>query len=847
MAYTAKSRIVVTIDEVSDDPFDSTKRRAVATLSNNLVECNWKNRPADGGMVEAEIKVRAKRGTALRDRIETGNIGLVTIYRTNHKTRLPKVSGNIIPFLDYDSNSDAYLMFQGMADNPEADPASDVVSFRVRGLGKWLEDVEYTGSFQDESIIEIVNTVLTEVIARDNQPFKAMSIDSTVITAGVPTKYHPLHKRLVGLREYKDAPISKIFRDLQDEAGGKSVVAWGARCRTTTDEFATVYFRSWNGKPWTPEYQIDDQDLEEAAHIPTFRTLDYSWRIDTSTIKNSVTVYGAKTSNGLDNFSGSSEVATSVKEHGRRHETIVNEDLPTEEACLEYAAAWLQENSARKIVVDATWSDKQTLKNSRRVGGGTAAVPRDPVYYLNLMNRPVHILGTTGNAGLVNGDFAEYGGINCTPSAVQLSKVTSGDVPHILIDTTKAPFYGGAWNASDEYGHPNKDLTWAQQGSTRSLLWGIRYGITDPTAALDGRVIAEWSKRLRLKIKQSGGATANYGFTIETWRGAGTGWVDELTSTEEGASYGGPAEVIPNTHGSTGAGAKVYLEIQGNASVYPRVALWASSVYPWRTLLAATNASQVVWGASTSHLQYAHLAANQIEDFIILGCGTQSDGVTPEPTTSGNWEIYGMQCDDGLWHSGDGVFKYGNGLNAEGITNSGTGAYDAAKSFIALSTFRHVPRVQYEGSLLMDLEPVISATISPLSGADEERYFVRWSRSPLGTYDGASLDGMHAVLVNPQSGDGLLNGEDVTTAADVAADEGIRNRNWRLGASGNNRRRLGDGITIYPYAVEYKSNGEHSPLGIRIRGGTASDTITGTTEAILDRIEQAERKSTEAL
>ena len=845
MAYTAKSRIVVTLDAPSSDPFDSTKRQAVAHISANLVKCDFKYRPADGGMVEASIEVRAKRDTALRERLESGAVGLVSIYRGNHKTRLPKVSGSIIPFLDWDTNSGAYLLFQGMLDNPKIDPSSDVVAFNVRGLGKWLEDVEYTGSFQDESIIDIANTVLTEVIARDNQPFKAMSISSTTITAGVPNVHHALHKRLVGLREYKDAPVSKILRELQDEAGGKSVVAWGARCRDTTDEFAAVYFRAWVGDKWNPAFQNDEEDLDEAAHIPKLRTAKQNWRIDTSAIKNSVTVYGAKTANGLDNFSGSSEVAVSVKEHGRRHETVINEDLPTEEACLEYAAAWLQENSARKIVVDAEWLDDQTLQHSRREGGGADAVPRDPVYYLKLMNRPLHFLESGDGFGNVNGDAAPYAGINCVPSAVQLTKVGSGDVPHIYIDTTKAPFYGGAWNASDEYGHPNKDLTWATQGSTRSLIWGIRYGITDSTAALDGRVLVEWSKRLRLKLKQSGGATANYGFTIESWRGAGTGWVDELTSTEEGAAYG-ITEVIPNTHGATGAGAMVYFEIQGNTSTYPRCALWSSSSYPWRTLLAGTNASKVRWGASTSHLQYAHLAGNQVEDFILLGCGTQSDGVTPDAATSGNWEIYGIQCDDGLYHSGDQVFKYGNGMNAEGITNWGTGAYDANESFIAQSLFRHLPRSQYEGSLLMKMEPVISSTITPQTGDDEERYFMRWGRAPLGTYEGFELDGLHAELMNAQSGDGLLNGSDVTTAADVEVDQGIRQRNWRLGA-GARRRRLGEGITVYPYAVEFSSAGEHSPLKIKVRGGTASDSIANSTEAILERIDQNERKATEAL
>ena len=49
------------------------------------------------------------------------------------------------------------------------------------------------------------------------------------------------------------------------------------------------------------------------------------------------------------------------------------------------------------------------------------------------------------------------------------------------------------------------------------------------------------------------------------------------------------------------------------------------------------------------------------------------------------------------------------------------------------------------------------------------------------------------------------------------------------------------------FRVEFDFNGEHSPLGIKVKGGTSADTLTGSTETLLARLEQAERGTTESL
>lgn len=844
--YNPKSRIVIMLDEPSDDPFDSTKRRSLGAFSANIISCDWKYKPSNGGMIDAKVKMRVKRGTDLRERFDTSQVGLATIYRGNHLTELPILSGYVDSDADFTTNERSYLLFQGMVENPESDSTSDIVSFKIRGFGKSIGDIEYTGTFTNESIGDIFTTVMTEVIARDNQPIKSFVTEDMTITANVPDSRHVLHRIMLGEREYKNASVKKILKDLQEAAGGKGSVTFGVRCGATSDSFGEAYLLEWRGKQWTPSFQIDEDDLDEVAHVPKSRLTDYELKVDTSNIKNSVTVYGAELDNGQDNYVASSEVLVSVKEHGRRHAVVVNTDLTSESACLEYAAAWLQENSARELSVDFNWSDLQTLKDSRRIGAGTSAVPRDMVHYLRDMNSIVHVLDSTNDHSLYYGDESQNVGINAMPMAVNLQEVNVGAPPLLKIDTTKAPWSGSAehWTGAAIFGHPHPDVVYANNFSVnRSMLWTVGYGFPS-TANMHGKVLVEWSKTMRLRFSQSGGAGANYGIGIETWR-SGSGWVNEQASTEEGAAHG-VFEVIPATHGESAGGAKIYFELSGKTSTYPIAKLWSNYVYPWRTLLASANASQVLFGTATGHIQYAHLTG-QTADFIALGCGTTSDGTTFISASSGDLEIYGMRCDDGLFNTVSASyseFEYG-GRNAEGITDTTTGAYDSEKSFIGKACLKFTPQIEDESSLIMFFEPSIMKVID-----GNERYHVRWSRALLNVveeYDGHSLDGFHAELTDANSGDGLTVGDDVASSTDAEILTGVRSRPWRLGATGAYRKQLGDGVAVLPYQVNFKYNGEHSPLSIKVSGGTPADSIVGSTDELLERIEASETTTTKSL
>ena len=844
--YNPKSRIVIMLDEPSDDPFDSTKRRSLGAFSANIISCDWKYKPSNGGMIDAKIKMRVKRGTDLRERFDTSQVGLATIYRGNHLTELP-ISGSYIGITaDFDTNERSYLMFQGMVENPESDSTSDIVEFKIRGFGKSLGDIEYTGTFTNASIGDIFTTVMTEVIARDNQPIKSFVTEDMTITSNVPDSRHVLHRILVGEREYKNASVKKILKDLQEAAGGRGAVTFGVRCGATSDSFGEAYLLEWRGKQWTPSYQLDEDDLDEVSHVPKSRLTDYQLKVDTSNIKNSVTVYGAELDNSQDNYVASSEVLVSVKEHGRRHAVVVNTDLTSESACLEYAAAWLQENSARELSVDFEWSDLQTLKDSRRIGAGTDAVPRDMVHYLRDMNSVVHVLDSTNDHSLFYETSSQNVGINSMPMAVQLSKVGTSPPPIIKIDTTKAPWYGSAeaWTGSAIFGHPNPSVVYANNFSVnRSMLWSVGYGFVS-TANMHGKILVEWSRTMRLRISQSGGAGTNYGFIIETWR-SGTGWVSEQTSTEEGAAHG-VRQDLPYTHGQTDGGARVYLEVSGKNSTYPLVKMWSNYVYPWRTLLSSANNSQTSFGTATGHVQYAHLT-NQINDFIALGGGTDAGGVDFTANFSGDLEIYYMRCDDGYLNNASASyseFEYG-GRNAEGITNTTTGAYDSEKSFLGKACLKMTPQIEDESSLLMFFEPSIMKVID-----GNERYHVRWSRALLNVveeYDGHSYDGFHAELFNANSGDGLKVGDYVTSSSGAESQSGVRSRPWRLGATGAYRKQLGDGVSVLPYQIGFKYNGEHSPLSIKVSGGTPADSIVGSTDELLERIEASETTTTKSL
>ena len=843
----ARSRLVVTIDKASEDTFDTSNRKVLAHLGENLIDVEFKYRPAQGGMMEAKVSCIAKRGSDLRDSIASGRLGLVSIYRTNHKTVLPQSGGYVDTPSDFDTNQKSYLLFQGIAENPEVDTTSDVAEFRVRGLGKWLKDIEYTGTFTNQSVGQIFTTVMTEVIARSNQPIKAYALDDISLTGTTPDKYTPLHRIVTGEVEYTDASVEKILKDLQDFAGGKGVVAYGVRCRSNSDNLGEAYLEAWQGDSWTPEFQADESALEDACHVAKKRTTNYQWSVDTSGIKNSVTVVGAKSEDAQQNFEGKGEVGVSVKEFGRRHAVVIEDSLESNEACTDYAAAWLQENSVKKVNVELEWSDEQTLKDSRRAGAGTNAVPRDAVHFLRDMSHSVHLLDANIGEGshVPDGTGSPYCGINEYPAAVELSKVSSGSVPHIIIDTSQAPHHNTSWSSTSVVGHPNKKLEYTNQYSTdRSMIYTIAYEILDPTAALAGRVICEWSKKFRLKIVQSGGAGADYGVTIETWRGSSTGWVDELTSTEEGASYG-HAEVIPPATGTTdGGGMKVYLEIRANIAGYPQISLWSNQAYPYRTLLASVQSTGVSFAATTSHVAYADIGT-QDEQYIRLGCGTTAGGTSADPATSGEWRFFGMRADEGLKNSSTGYFEY-CGMNAEGIVS---GSADSNKSFIAMTLLRFVPRMFQDGSRLLWLEPAINKSVTDSGGTASTRLYCKWTRTVKGTYDGYSSDGYHAQIMNPQSGDGVKYGTDATPSSveNITDDVGVRHIHWRFGSEGDRRRKLGSSIVILPYNVTFKYNGSHSPLTIKVKGGTVADALTTSTEMFEARLEEAERTSTENL
>jgi hypothetical protein len=842
--YNPKSRIVIVVDDVNASPFDSTARRTLGAFSKNIISCDWTYEPASGGIKDASVKLRLPRGSSIREAFAGGRFGLVSIYRTNHLAELPLASGFVDVTQNFDNNERSYLLFQGVAENASAEDASDSASFKVKGLGSWLKELEYTGTFTDTSVGQIFTAVMTDVIARSNQPIKSFTTEDMTLTGVVPNSFHVLHRKVAGTIEYKNVKVSKILKDLQDATGGTSAVTFGVRCGATSDNYGEAYLLVWRGEGWTPEYQEDASTLDAIAPIPYTRVAKYETESDTSGIVNSVEVYGAPDSTGLASFTGSATSASSIKEFGLRHETVTNSALLSNKSCENYAAQWLAGRSSGQSRVALSWSDEQTLNDSQRVGGSTLAKPHDVLHYMRDMNSMLHVTNESSGDILLNGEYSDQVGIDGRPTAIKLSKVASGNPSFVTIDTTLAPFYGTDWGDTNVFGNPNKEIALGQfvlpvTEPTRSMLSVIRYGIPDPSAALDGRVLCEWSKKLRLKIKQSGGAGAAYGFTIESYRGSVSGWVDEL------AGGFGIFEVLPATHGSTDGGACVAIELQGIANNWPLVNLWsdyaASGATAWTTLLSATNVSGASFGDATNNLYYNDLLY-QTEDFIALGAGTTSGGAAPSTATSGNWEIYGMRCYEGEFNATTSEFEYGRGLDAEGSSTT-----DKAGSFLYQEAFSHLPRIEYSAGRLMTLEPSFKKTVS-----GNDYHFVKWTRAQLDAsgaeiYDGFSNDGYHARLYFPQTGDGLVVGDGVTTATNWETTTGMRSSTWRVGSTGDYSKRLGLGVSIPPTEAKFKYAGEHSPLSISVKGGTSGDSLARIAEDTLQRVDSAERDANTSL
>lgn len=837
--YNPKSRIVVVVDEVNDSPFDSTARRTLGAFSKNIISCDWTYAPASGGVKDASVKLRLPRGSSIRKAFDGGRFGLVSIYRTNHLAELPTSGSYVDLTQNFDNNERSYLLFQGIAESTSAEDTSDSASFKVKGLSSWLKDLEYTGTFTDTSVGQIFTAVMTDVIARSNQPIKSYVTEDMTLTGIVPNSFHVLHRKVAGTIEYKNAKVSKILKDLQAEAGGTSAVTFGVRCGATSDNYGEAYFLVWRGEGWTPDYQEDASTLDAIAPIPYSRVTKYETEYDTSGIVNSVEVYGATDSTGLASFTGSATSEFSIKSFGLRHDTVTNSALLSNKSCENYAAQWLASRSSGQSRVVISWSDEQTLNDSQRVGGSTLAKPHDVLHYMRDMNSMLHVTNESSGDILLNGEYSDQVGIDGRPTAIQLSKVAGVNPPLIRIDTTAAPFYGTNWNNADTFGHPNKALTYTQYSTTRSTLFVVRFGLKLDGAnagALNNLVVWEHSKRLRIRLVQSGGAGTNFGATIDTWRGSTAGWVDEL------ASYG-HKEVLTHLLPTADGGMAIALQLGGLLSSVPTVSLWASTSgsEAWRTLLATTNAVDVVFATATDYILYNQLAG-QNEDSITLGAGSKANGTAPEPATSGNFEIYSARCYEGELNATTGDFEYGKGLDAEGSSTT-----DKAGSFLYQEAFSHLPRVEYSSGRLMTLEPSFAKTVS-----GDEYYFVKWTRAQLNAsgveiYDGFSNDGYHARLYFPQTGDGLVAGDGVTTATNWETTTGMRSSTWRVGSTGDYSKRLGVGVSIVPVEVKFKYAGEHSPLAIDVKGGVATDSLARITEDTLQRVDSAERDANTSL
>jgi hypothetical protein len=826
LAPAKKAHIFVRVDRGSATPFDSTTREPLAIFDDNLVACSWKLEPASGGMISADIAVRATRGSALREDLEAGNYGYVTIYRGNSKATKPS-SGWVLFENDLDINADKYILFAGMAEAAEFDKHSDIVRFEVRGLGRWLKDIEYSGTFLNATIGEVFAAVTADVIGRENIPLVASVGDDMTLDAGRPADFNVQHRVLAGVLDYENESVESILSDLQDRAGGATTLAYGVRPRTGygDDGYGEVYLLEWRESSWSSKYSHDDAALPQSYCIPNSWLVGRTVRRANDELRNSVTVYGGERSSG-GNYSGKAEVSMSVRKAGRRHQSIVERDLMSDSACAEYAARWLEEHAASKVAIEVEYLDPMHMTNT--AGHSNNNYDSDDLMYgLTTCSNMVRIREGQGDIAMTAGEDSRWSGWDTDIMAVKLTKGSGSSYPHIAIDTSVAPSYNATWSSSSECGHPNKKLEYglsgSQFGSDRGLLYHFGYAIPDgATASLDGRVLFELQEKLRLRITQPSGAGSYYGIDIERY--TGSAWINEIA---------GSLEVIPNDDNLQ----RVSFRVGGNTSTITRVGLWHHSYFPWRTLLDATLPP--LRGVNWTGLDYASVSAGQ-EDTIWVCAGTASDGSTLDGSCSGNWEVYSFRVDEGRWQTSPApaAFYYMSGMNEEGDTGSATVAAES-----------HMREIMYP----LDLQDRgVASKLLWLDLTDEDttsgvKYWVSWTVDPV-FHDG-SKHGYHASLVAPASGDGRAIGADNLSGIDDASAYGIHtsSRAWRLGATGPMRRKLGYEPEVVPRVVDCEYSGSWSPLRVKISGGAVNTTVVGATDTMMARLDELERDTAEEL
>jgi hypothetical protein len=824
--FQRSAALEVCVDEATADMFNAAERKSLVTFSGNLVKCSWRYRPTAGGMISATVEAIAKRGGDVRNKILSGGGGVVSIYAQNHRGTDADESA------EFDANEGRYLLFQGVLEEQAAGSESDSITFKVRGFGDFLKRETYTGAFTDESIGDIAATVLADLITRANTPIKSWAGEDMTVTGGVPDSYHPLHKTLAGEWAWADAPIATILADLQAAAGGPSVVCFGVRPKQAGggDDFGEAFFKTWRGEAWNAEYSQDNTVDTSCVTIGESACAEFSTAKDFSSVKNSVSVYGAEKTNAPgENYAGAAEAGASAQKYGRRHQIVTQEALVSDFACAKYAALWVSERAEPVSTVKIMALDALHYPDS---GGGSDYSPTQLgiVPALAQSGRMVQVLRQRSDfTAQTLGQPSKYFGWENDLVAAKLSKVASGDPPHIAIDTSEAPFYLTDWANSANCGFANKLFLYSQFGDTRSLLYSITYAIPDgDTAALEGRVLVELTKRLRLRISQSGGAGADFGFDLERFQQS-DGW----TVLESAV------EIIPaNTNIET-----LYFRLGGFGSVKGLYAIWHSMVTPWRTLLSSASPSTTGPVDLYEMVPYAnvHGGLGGLEGQITIGCGSGSSGLTTDPTLSGNWEIYQFRVDEGRRDTTTSKYYYANGHNEEGTDAAGT--VDANNSHI-FNAMGSVPvRGAGCGSMIMKIEPAIYKTIS---GTDT--FFVRYTFDP--TFHDGTGNGYHASLENPQAGDGVLVGDSALVGPGDSASAANENHHalaWRLGIAGDYARDLDAGVQIVPADVTVTYAGAWAPLSVKITGGRASNALTGNAEDMLNQIEALDRKTTQSL
>lgn len=335
------------LDRATVPLWDTDERQALINASQELADLRWEYDIVAGGCGAGDASLRMSPGTpAYETLVERGQAAVAWIWWVRDANEADA------------EDAETDLLWVGMAEDAEVDEDSGLVTIRLRGAGDWLEELRFTGSYEYEKITTIASDIFQAAITAGDSPITTKAID----TSGV------LQRRVSV--SWEDVSLRRALQELQDLAGGPSMVSFGVRPADDQDDYATGYFLNWEGHLYaktaiaTPRlvYSLTEQNLTKLRRRSTSQD-----------VRNAIIVLGDEIpgSGTRDEspsvYRGEAEAGESIERFGRRELLIEERALKSHGACALYASgvAAARASLDREIECDALLSVRSEPSNAQ--------------------------------------------------------------------------------------------------------------------------------------------------------------------------------------------------------------------------------------------------------------------------------------------------------------------------------------------------------------------------------------------------------------------------------------------------------------------------------------------------